>query len=906
MLTALAEGGIAAPRRVIAAAGVLIVVGLIFGLPVASKLGAGGFFDTSAPSSAAGDLLATRFHTGDTNIVLELRTGKRGLDKPATRALAMRDVRHLTNAPYVDSVLSYWTAPSAEIAAALASHDHDVGLIQAHVAGDDSTAPERAAAAVKPLTGVHNGVTVTAGGGAIAYQQANDDVKEDLARAELIAIPLTALALIWVFGSVVASLLPIAVGLTCIVGTMAILRGLSLVTDVSIYALNMTTATGLALAIDYSLLIVSRYREEVTGGLSTSDAVRRTMQTAGRTVLFSALTVGLSLLGMLVFPMYFMRSFAYAGMAVVALAAIAALVILPAVLVLIGRHIDSLDVRVLLRRLLRRPPLPPKALERTFWYRFARVVQRRAVYVAVGVTAFLVFLVLPFTHVKFAFPDERVLPPSASAYQVASDLVDKFGTGTDTIDIAVPSTQGRTEAVDSYAERLSRIKGVKSVASYTGTYANGKISAAGDPTMLSGGATYLEVTAIGEPASPAQRQALAAVEAEPAPWPIDVGGDTALERDSLATLSHAMPYAAAIIALTIFVLLFLFTGSVVMPLKALVLNTLSLSATFGAMVWIFQYGHLKWLFPDVTITGSLAPTMPVLMFCLAFGLSMDYEVFLLSRIREEWLSSSQTRADNSRAVALGLGRTGRIVTAAALLMAIVFAALSRGRVEFMMLFGTGLTLAVLMDATIVRGTLVPAFMELAGRWNWWAPKPLARLHARFGLSDEPSRREPVVSASTVVAAPAPDPAPAAELAFRSRRVMADLAEELYAAMRAEAVGVDSPVDRLCSYGVGYVRFAVAYPDHYRAAAAMSSSRAAVGAGSVPALQLVEAEIVAAMRAGSMANGDPLPILLDLWATAHGIASLLIATPSAPWGSLETVAGRVFCTAVLRHTTGSGA
>jgi RND superfamily putative drug exporter len=228
------------------------------------------------------------------------------------------------------------------------------------------------------------------------------------------------------------------------------------------------------------------------------------------------------------------------------------------------------------------------------------------------------------------------------------------------------------------------------------------------------------------------------------PWDVQFTGQTAINQDSLQSLARTMPIAIALIVLATFIVLFLFTGSIVLPIKALILNTLSLTATFGAMVWIFQEGHFHWLFPDLTTTGYLVPTMPPLMFCVAFGLSMDYEVFLLSRIREAWLDSSRTTADNTRAVALGLGRTGRIVTAAALLMAIVFAAIAHAKVSFMMLFGAGLTLAVLMDATVVRATLVPAFMRLAGRWNWWAPRPLARLHERFGLSEGPriSRPEP--------------------------------------------------------------------------------------------------------------------------------------------------------------------
>ena len=254
--------------------------------------------------------------------------------------------------------------------------------------------------------------------------------------------------------------------------------------------------------------------------------------------------------------------------------------------------------------------------------------------------------------------------------------------------------------------------------------------------MRVGTATYLGVQTDADAHSDAAKTLLNNVEAVPAPWPVNFGGQTAVNRDSLAALGSALPYALTLIILATFIVLFLFTGSVVLPLKALALNTLSLSATFGAMVWIFQEGHLGSLFNDLTTTGYLVPTMPPLMFCLAFGLSMDYEVFLLSRIREQWLASDRTAADNTRAVALGLGRTGRIVTAAALLMAIVFAAMAGSKVSFMMLFGAGLTLAVVMDATVVRGILVPAFMRLAGRWNWWAPRPLAKLHARVGLRED--------------------------------------------------------------------------------------------------------------------------------------------------------------------------
>ncbi|HVW80693.1 MAG TPA: MMPL family transporter [Mycobacteriales bacterium] len=748
MLTALANRGIASPKRVLGIAGVVLVIAVVFGAPVASHLGSGGFDNPSAASSKAADLLSSRFHAGYPNLVLEV-SYPGGAGASTAREVGLRDVAALRHARYVDDVTSYWTA-SAEEARGLVSKDGRSALIVARVAGNDNTAPDRAGHAVQQMLGTHDGVTVKAGGIDTVYNQVNHDVKSDLAKSEMVAVPLTVIALFWVFGSLIASLLPVAIGLASIVGTMAILRLLAMVTSVSVYALNMTTAMGLALAIDYSLFIVSRYREEVRAGLAPDEAVRRTMQTAGRTVLFSALTVGLSLAAMLAFPLYFLRSFGYAGIAVVAFAAIAALVILPAVLTLLAGRLESLDVRAALRRTVRRPEPAARSVEQGFWYRFADGVMGRAVPVGIVVIALLVFVGLPFRHVHFGFPDQRVLPPSASAYQVGQDTDTNFATNTaSTIDVVIPNVGDDQGQLAAYAAQLSKVSGVEGVQSAAGEYADGQRVGAGTPSMLAGGSSYLVLATNAPPQSSIAKQSLSAAEAVPAPWPVWFGGQTAEDRDSLHAISAPLPYVIALIALATFLLLFLFTGSVVMPLKALVLNTLSLTATFGAMVWIFQEGHMHWLFPNLTTTGYLTSTMPPLMFCVAFGLSMDYEVFLLSRIREEWVGSTRTAQANRRAVALGLGRTGRIVTAAAVLMAIVFAAISRSSVSFMMLFGTGLTLAVLVDATIIRATLVPAFMRLAGRWNWWAPRPLARLHERIGLSDEPG-----------VAAPSP-PAPVA-------------------------------------------------------------------------------------------------------------------------------------------------
>ncbi len=411
MLARLAELGIAAPRRVLAVAGLLLVFAGVFGSSAADHLSAGGFQDPGAASTRAQDLLQHDFQAGDTNLIIEV-TSPAGVDDQTARAQGLAVVKAVEASPYASQVESYWTAAKTQ-AASLRSRDGRSALVVARIAGDDSQAPERAADLTEPLTGTHDGVTVLGGGIGNAYQQVNDQTKNDLAVAESIAIPITVVVLIWVFGSMVAALLPLVVGLSAIIGTMAMLRGLAIVTDVSIYALNMTTAMGLALAIDYSLLIVSRYREETGNGVAPAAAVRRTMQTAGRTVLFSALTVGLSLAAMLVFPVYFLRSFAYAGLAVVGLATLAALVLLPALLTVLGSRVDALDLRVLFRRLLRRPAPEPVPLEQTFWYRFAIAVMRRAVPVALLVTAFLVVLGLPFTQAHFGYPDDRVLPHSA-------------------------------------------------------------------------------------------------------------------------------------------------------------------------------------------------------------------------------------------------------------------------------------------------------------------------------------------------------------------------------------------------------------------------------------------------------------------------------------------------------------
>src|SRR5918993_278700 len=523
-----------------------------------------------------------------------------------------------------------------------------------------------------------------------------------------------------------------------------VLRVLAEVTDVSIYALNLTTALGLGLAIDYSLFIVSRYREELRAGREPADALVVTMGTAGRTVLFSAATVAVSLLALLVFPLYFLRSFGYAGIAVVALAAIGALVVLPALLAVLGRRVDRFPLPLLRRRAAATAREPGTG----FWHRIATAVMRRPVPVALAVVAFLLLLGTPFLGARFGLPDDRVLPPSAEGRQVAEAVRANFATDeSSALSVVAPGIgdpMAHLAEIDGYAAALSRLDGVERVDALTGSYAGGARLqgplAAGDGAAVppegrrfaAADGTWLSVVGSVEPYSAAGEDLVAAVRGLDAPLGAQVTGPSAQLVDTKASLFGNLPAAGAIIAVVTFALLFLMTGSVVIPAKALVLNLLSLTAVYGAMVWVFQDGNLAGVL-GFTPTGTIDTSMPVLLFCIAFGLSMDCEVFLLSRIKEEYDRTGDTVAS----VAAGLERTGRIVTTAAALLAIVFIAFATSQVSFLKLFGIGTALAILVDATLIRALLVPAFMRLAGQANWWAPAPLRRLHARVGLREAP-------------------------------------------------------------------------------------------------------------------------------------------------------------------------
>lgn len=736
MLQRIAYLAIAAPRRIVAIAVLVMVACGIFGIPVAKHLSAGGFQDPTSESAQATKLLVDRFGRGDMELLITVRSDD-GAQSPPAKAVGTDIADQLRAAPYVADVVSAWTAPPTA-APALISEDGKTGLIVAGITGGESGAQDHAKELTARLVHDRDGVTVRAGGEAMTYVQINGQSEKDLLMMEAIAIPLSFVVLVWVFGGLMAAALPLAVGAFAILGSMSVLRTITFFTDVSIFALNLSIALGLALAIDYTLLIISRYRDELAEGADRERALVRTMATAGRTVLFSALTVALSMVAMVLFPMYFLQSFAYAGVAVVTFAAVAAVVVAPAAIVLLGDRLDALDVRRLGRRILGRPEPVRRPVEQTFWYRSTKYVVRRAVPIGLAIVALLLVLGAPFLGAKWGFPDDRVLPESASARQVGDDLRDNFAVDSArNVTIVIPDTRDIAPAdLNGYAAQLSTVADVSSVSAPGGAYVDGR--PVGPPSAATGvtdGSAFLTVASTAplfSDASEAQLDRLRAVPT-PADVPVQLTGVAQINRDSSSAITSRLPLVLGVIAAITFVLLFLLTGSVVLPLKALVLNVLSLTAAFGALVWIFQEGHFGAL--GTTPTGTLVANMPVLLFCIAFGLSMDYEVFLVSRIREYWLKSGRTRADNDESVALGLARTGRVVTAAALVMSISFAALIAAQVAFMRMFGVGLTLAVLVDATLVRMALVPAFMHVLGRWNWWAPKPLARLHERFGISE---------------------------------------------------------------------------------------------------------------------------------------------------------------------------
>ncbi len=715
------------------------LVAMLSGVRVFGALSNGGFEDPDAASSRAERFLEERFGEAQPNVVmLVTATDSGSVDDPAVAAAGAALTERLVAAEGVTRAVSYWSLGSPP---PLRSDDGDRALALVRISGTEDEIRDHVVALEESFAGDQGPIEVAFAGAEPTFAAIGEQVESDLKLAEIIAVPITLVLLLLVFGSVVAAGLPLLVGLVAVVGTFLSLFLISTVTDVSVFSINLTTALGLGLAIDYSLFIVSRFREELANGRNVADAVVRTVDTAGRTVAFSALTVAVSLAALLVFPLYFLRSFAYAGIAVVLVAAVASVVSLPALLATIGHRVDA--GRLLRRRAAR--AATGAELAHGFWHRVATTVMKRPVTVAGVVIVVLLLLGAPFRHVAFGLPDDRVLPADTELRQTSDAIRTEFSSHDgDAFPVVAPTARVdgdplATADIDRFARQLSALDGVGRVDSAAGSYAGGEQVAPPDATAArfadptGAGATWWSVVPTVEPVSPQGEDLVDTIRALDAPESLGellVGGSSAELVDTKASIADRLPWAAAIIVIATFVLLFLLTGSVLVPVKAVVLNLLSLTATFGAMVWVFQDGNGADLL-GFTATGTLDVTTPILMFCIAFGLSMDYEVFLLSRIKEE----HDRTGDNVSSVALGLERTGRIVSAAALLLAVTFVAFASSGVTFLKVFGLGLALAIVMDATVVRGLLVPAFMRLAGEANWWAPAPLRRLHERFGLSE---------------------------------------------------------------------------------------------------------------------------------------------------------------------------
>ncbi|RDI44938.1 MMPL family transporter [Nocardia mexicana] len=727
------------PRVVLLAALGIVVLCGAFGGTVQKDLRSGGFVTPEMESTQANQFMIDHFPGGNPNYIVQVHSDAGIVGNKAAEATGQRVVQQLQGFDEVVGTQSYWEV-RPDLQLGMRSKDGKSALILASLSGDDSTAQDAAGKISEAISGSSDGVSVRAGGLAVSTYDINHKSAEDLIAAEAIAVPLSGLALVLVFGSVIAALLPVAIGLFSIVATLGILKICTLLTDVSIFAMNMASALGLALAIDYSLFIVSRFREETARGLDTRAATVRAIQTAGRTVAYSALTVIVSLAGLLVFQPFFFKSFAYAGISVVLTAAAAALVILPAALMLLGSRVNAWDLRVPLLRLFGRAP-KSVAPQDSRWYRSVVATMRHPIAVSLGSVVVLLLLAAPFLSVNFGYPDDRALPDRVDSRQVGDALRDDFRANyAATVTIALPGYQGDRAALGEYAKELSAVDGVPVVLSSEGIYMGGNRTAAPPGEMSGPDGTYVSVSSSIDPYSREGAQQLSDLRAVPAPGQALFGGAAATNDDAGQALASRLPWAAAIIGLSTLIVLFLFTGSVVLPFKALVLNMFSLAATFGAMVWIFQDGHLSGLL-DFTGAGYLNMAVPILMFCVAFGMSMDYEVFLLSRIREEWLAAPPEERSTVHSVAMGVARTGRIFTAAAGLMAIVFLCLATSSVVSTKLFAIGLALAVISDATIIRLLLVPALMRLMSRANWWSPKPLAALHKRIGLTESETETE---------------------------------------------------------------------------------------------------------------------------------------------------------------------
>jgi RND superfamily putative drug exporter len=665
------------------------------GSQVFSRFDSGGYSDPNSDSAKVWEYLDKTFKVKDPAIVLVVDGKDKSVDDPEVVASAQKIESQVRSESSAENVISYWSAGGVP---AFKSKDGNAGFIFVYLKSTDFTEVDKLGGEYqKKYDGAFENVEVYASGGAVFANAINGRIQNDLKISEAISIPLTFLLLLFVFGAMAASAMPLLVGVTAILGTFLVMYLLTLVTDVSIFALNLTTGLGLGLGIDYALLMVNRFREELAKGLDNESAIVNTLRSAGKTVFYSGLTVVLTLISLTFFPQNFLKSMGYAGAAVVALAVLGALIPLPAILALLGTKIN--------KGVVRKNAIVQKEDGR--WARVARFVMRRPVSVVTASLAILFVMIAPITNIKFSQVDSGVLPKNDRAYIASQFIADEFpGQESNPIEIVFPNGASQTEEINSFMTRVAATPGIIRV---------------GQPEVAGASARVVAIHSM-QPRTPEGEELILKLRDISAPEGTLIGGAAADYADTQSAISETLPAVIGWIMITVLLLLFAFTGSILLPIKAVILNFTSLAATMGILTWIFIDGNFKFLVGDFNETGSLDTNTMVLIAVVAFGLSMDYEVFLLSRIKEE----HDAGKSNVDAVALGLQKSARIITAAAFILAVVFAAFVISGVTSIKMMGFGVAFAILLDATLIRAFLVPALMRLFGERNWWAPRSLKR------------------------------------------------------------------------------------------------------------------------------------------------------------------------------------
>ena len=664
------------------------------GTSVFGKLDSGGYNDPKSDSAKAFEYLTDVFKVKDPAVVLVVETTN-GVNDPAVVASAAKLETSIKGEAGVGSTLSYWSTGGAPT---LKSSDENSAFLFIYSEDVEWDNVQSLGKRIQEkYDGKFENLTVYASGTGVFAHAINTKIADDLKLSEAISIPLTFILLVFVFGGLVASAMPLLVGVSAILGSLLVIYLLTLFTGVSVFALNLVTGLGLGLGIDYSLLVVNRFREELHSGKSVDEAIKKTVATAGKTVFYSGLTVVITLAALMLFPLMFLKSFGYAGVTVVIMAVLGALVALPALLAILGKRIDKAVVR--------KGALKPKEDGR--WAQTARFVMRKPVSVVVLSLVILTVLAAPIKNIVFSQVDSRVLPASNPAAYAAQLITERFpGQEGNPIEVIIPGGANKIEQIKNYTQEIAKVDGVVRV---------------GEPQILGNDVRVIAVHDMG-PRTPDAEALIKQIRLIPSPDQTLIGGVAADYADTQIGIAKTMPWALTWIAIGVLLLLFVFTGSLILPIKAVILNILSLAATMGVITWIFVDGNLKWLVGDFTTTGSVDTGSIILVAVVAFGLSMDYELFLLSRIKEE----HDAGRSNIESVATGLQRSARIITAAAGLLAIVFASFVLSGVTSIKMLGFGVAFAIILDATLVRALLVPALMRLFGERNWWAPKQLKR------------------------------------------------------------------------------------------------------------------------------------------------------------------------------------